>query len=135
VVVDLENMSGASVEEDPNYQFEGFGSPNEIARVLFPRSSMSAHLDSYNIGEHVWLTPEFINVATKERLGEPMTPALIFHLCPDWVLDHVVASSNFEAVHDRLIQENVLSVAFEQDLEALPPLKYVGTPQPLAARR
>jgi hypothetical protein len=135
VVLDLENMSGASVEEDHNYQFEGFGPPNEIARILFPRSSMSAHFDSYNIGEHVWLTPGFINVATNERLDEPMNPVLIFHLRPDWALDHVVASSTFEAVHDRLIQENVLSVAFEEELEALPPLKYVGTPQPLTVRR
>lgn len=136
VVLDAESMTGASTEEDPSYQLAGLGDPDEIARILFPRTSMNVVLsDPYNFARNVWLTPEFINVQVVETIDDATVPSLYYHLTRDFTLDHVATSSTFEGVHARLLREGVLTLSLEDELAALGPLEYVGTPRTLAANR
>jgi len=135
VVLDFETMKGASVEENPAYQFEGFEAPNEVARILFPRSSMSARADDYNIGAHVWLTPEFINVAVLESISDSTKPQLIYRLRSDFSQARVDATTAFEGAHKRLVQENVLTISLEEEMASLLPLQYVGPGGVLLSRQ
>ncbi len=51
VELDPETMNGASVEENPDYQFQGFAPGTEVHRILLPRSCISRAVADYNIAD------------------------------------------------------------------------------------
>ena len=130
VVLDIETMRGASTADTPEYQFEGFDPGNEIARILFPRSAMNLATDQpHNVGAHVFLTPELIGVGVLEQV-DGLRPSVIYQLRPenDFALDHIVPSSTFQGIHERMFREGRLSRSFDDEMEALRAVQYLGTP-------
>lgn len=72
VVLDPETMDGASMEDDPAYQLEGFSQGNEIARVFFPRTCINRRFDPYNIIRALTIFPDSLQLVVVERLNAPM---------------------------------------------------------------
>ena len=110
VVLDPATMSGAGVESDPDYQFQGFAPGQEIARVFFPRTSLNEYLKRYNVASSLLLSPDSITVGVNESAKEPQPPLVHYRLGPDLSLLDISLSDTFIGAHGRLVQDGVLSL-------------------------
>lgn len=135
IVLDPEEMTGASSEPAAYYQLQGFPEPVEIARVLFRRTAMNLIENRYNVAINIWVTDEFVTVGVLERIHDPTGPAVIYHLRPDFTLDHFSFGSSFPSTHARLMQEGLITMTLEEQEGALNGVDYVGAPQSVAPAR
>ena len=70
IVLDPDQVSGASQEVRPEFQIHGIGVAHERLRLLFPRSDLNRALYQYNIA----LDPEFEKNSLRLTVGECITP-------------------------------------------------------------
>jgi len=64
-------MSGASVEDDPQFQLVGLEPGREIARVLFPRTCLNKGRYAYNGVSEVGTRAAAIHVMVVEEIDPP----------------------------------------------------------------
>jgi hypothetical protein len=67
VVLGVDGVAGASVEENPNYQIQGFSSAHEKARILFPRSCINRKFEDYNFLTEMFVRPDSVTATVAER--------------------------------------------------------------------
>jgi hypothetical protein len=93
VALDPERMGGASRETNPDYQFAGFPTGLETARILFGRSRLNRRDLEYNSAGRLSQAGTEIVVHVVEKFQEPR-PVLIYHFGPDLSLRRLVASDH-----------------------------------------
>lgn len=102
VVLDPDTFTGASAEENQDYQLLGFSRGVEKARILFPRTCMSTVLaEPFNFVTGLFVEQEGIAVGIAERASTDR-PVVYYHLDRQLQLRHVEASTEFEREHAQL---------------------------------
>lgn len=107
VRLDPDTMTGASGEENPDYQLQGFAPGVEVRRLLFPRSDINTRLEPYALVEDLWEHGGEITVVVNHRIA-PNTAAVYYHLNEDLTLREMVVSSGFEENHAALFATRAL---------------------------
>ncbi|MBI5084274.1 MAG: hypothetical protein HZB13_06725 [Acidobacteria bacterium] len=114
VALDPENFGGASVENDPQYQIQGMQPPRELARVLFPRSSLNLALETYNEGTTLALSGRLLTVVVRESMGSTPAAEIYYEFEPVLKLARVgVGDSNYSQ-YKRLYQQGALKSELTQ---------------------
>lgn len=98
VVLDPDTMEGASVEDDRDYQLQGFAPGRERARILFPRSCMSRKFEKWSHVGWLLVRPDGIAVEAVERTV-PREPGIIFHVTRNLKVEKVVLEDSFRIAH------------------------------------
>jgi hypothetical protein len=101
VVLDPDTMEGASLEENRDYQLQGFAPGRERARILFPRSCMSRKFEKWSQVGWLFMQPDAIAVEAIERTVS-RAPGIIFHLTRDLKLEKVVLEDSFRIAHTEM---------------------------------
>ena len=107
VSLDPDTMNGASVEQDLDYQLEGFAPGAELARLIFPRSDLNKRLEPYVIMDSLWKRGEEVTALINQRLP-PRSADLYYHFNLDLTLRTMVVGSGFEQNHAELFANRVL---------------------------
>jgi len=132
VVLDPLNLGGASQEENPAYQFQGFGPGKEKARILFPRSCISRKFDPYNLVSRVAMLGERIKITVFERYPStvPVVPAVFYFLDKSLRLVGFEVADLFRSYHRELESSGQLDhsltdaeIAQFRNLRVLKPLR------------
>jgi len=90
VRLDASAFGGASVEEDPMYQLQGFEPGRGTRRVLFPRSCLNQQLERYGVVYQLLLQGESLEVDITER------PSLApYGASSQWTLDREFGLTRF----------------------------------------
>ncbi len=118
VVLDPETMGGVGVEDNAKYQFKGFHSGRELARVFFRRSSVSKS-DRYNVAYNILIGSSVLTIAVKESLLAPGAPTVFYELDSDLQLRDVSFSDTFVGAYRRLRLDGLLEVDMSWEREAL----------------
>jgi excisionase family DNA binding protein len=128
VVLDPETMSGASVEENPAYQLQGFAPGVEVARLLFPRSCMNKFLEPFLTVGALWREPSEIDIEVLHRLPPNAGASVFYHLSPDLSLKSMTVGSSFERSHAELFVTHVLDHALSAtEAAAFRNIRYLST--------
>ena len=67
VVLDPRDLGGASVEENPDYQLQGFPPGREKARILFPRTCINRKFHEYNWLQELAFSGDRIKLHVRQR--------------------------------------------------------------------
>ena len=67
VVLDSRDLGGASLEENPDYQLQGFPPGREKARFLFPRTCINRKFHPYNWTQRLAFSGDRIRLQVRER--------------------------------------------------------------------
>jgi len=119
VSLDPDTMTGASREDNPDYQLQGFGPSKEVTRFLFPRSDINVRLEPYAIIDDLWDRDGEFTVVVNHRIP-PRSAAVYYHLNHDLTLREMVVASGFTQMHAELFANRVLDHALdERETEAL----------------
>jgi hypothetical protein len=112
VVLNPATMGGASTEDKPEYQLQGFGPGQEKVRLIFPRSCMNKLLEPFAYVASMWREPAGIGVEVHHRLN-PETASVFYHLNRDLSLKMVAVGSSFEQSHKELYTTGLLHHIFD----------------------
>ncbi len=118
VVLDPEHVSGASAEpERPELQIHGMGEPQEMLRLLFPRSDMNQAASVYNIGQEVSIDHGRIRMAVREcqQLGGCL---IWYEFDSHFHLLSAVAADQFREAHAAFYRSGKDAHAFSAAEEA-----------------
>lgn len=127
VVLDPDTMSGASAEENPLYQLQGFAPGQEVARLLLPRSCMNELLEPFAYVASLWREPGEIDVEVRHRLS-PSTASIFYHLNPDFTLRAMTVGASFERAHAELVATHVVHHALSPtEIAGLRNIRYLST--------
>lgn len=110
VVLDPETMAGASAERNPDYQLQGFSSGSEEARVLFPRSCISARILLRSSVGVLSVGKGAIVVSTSE--GQKVE--YLFELDDYLRLKKSTAGDGFVLLHQQMHESRQLDHAFSE---------------------
>jgi len=119
VVLDPFAMSGAGVEADPEYQFVGKSPGRELARVFFPRSSVSEHGYRYNVARFVMVRSDSLLIEVLEVVSESGPPTVIYELDRSLGVRKVIPSDTYIATHRRLYLDGKLPRSLEEEAQYL----------------
>ncbi len=79
VVLDPRDLAGASLEENPDYQLQGFPPGREKARIVFPRSCINRKFHEYNWPLQLAFSGDRIRLGVRQR--EPdFGSAVVYYL-------------------------------------------------------
>ena len=132
VVLDPQTLGGASREENSDYQLQGFGTPVERARILFPRACMNKLAEPYNGVSRVEVRGQtIIAEVTQSWIEEQLGPPVIAYAFDQRLqLESVSAYDNFVVHHLRLQNQGLLDHAYDgrelvplRDVRFLTPFK------------
>ena len=132
-MLDPENFDGASVEENRNYQIQGFPPARERARILFHPTCIARSLDRWSSANELWVRPGEIKVAITEG---PLGTSVLYRFTGDLALQDFTLSDGFRAYHRKLEAAGKLDHPFTPREESkLRALRYLLRPptQPAAA--
>lgn len=118
VVLDPAGFEGASVEENPDYQLQGFAPGREVARILFPRSCLNRKFGPYARVSQLWMSDESITVHVAEQ-SAPYHHT-IYELSRDCRLRRFVFADGFISYHAQLAAAGQLDHELsEEETEAM----------------
>lgn len=117
VVLDPETMGGASVEENPAYQLQGFAPGKEIGRVLFPRSCINRIKHEYNGVIDLYSDGGSLSVSVMEEMTPPAS-ALFYDLDAALRLRSFRTSDSFRSRHLQLFNAKELDHQWSTNEEA-----------------
>lgn len=127
VMLDPQTMGGASVEDNSDYQLQGFSPGTEVRRLLFPRSDLNQRLEPFARVNAVLMDSDEITVDVEHRASAAVVRAPVhYHLRPDLALSQMVVGSGFEQVHAELHATHVLDHALsERELSELRQIRLI----------
>ena len=109
-----DQIRGASVEENPAYQIQGFPPAGEDARVFFPRSCINLRFEPFLPVWQAYLTADGVVVETEHHINGPTTSGVFYHLSKDLTLTKLGVGSGFELDHRQLHERGELDHAWTQ---------------------
>lgn len=115
VVLDPFTMRGAGTEENPEYQFAGLEPGHELARLFFPRSSLSEYSYRYNIARSVTVHSDSLMVEILESVGDLGSPTVMYALDQSLRVRKVIPSDSYIGMHRRLYEAHELSRSLAQE--------------------
>ncbi|MBM3749139.1 MAG: hypothetical protein FJW34_25525 [Acidobacteria bacterium] len=101
VVLDPGDLGGASIEENPDYQLQGFAPGREKTRLLFPRTCINRKLYQYNWPNGVDFSGGRIKVTVRER-EHVLDPAILYYFDRQLRLIGLEVSDAFRGLHREL---------------------------------
>ncbi len=105
IALDPDTMGGASVEESPKYQFQGFAPGRERARILFPKSCITRVSARYAGVSTLDIHDDQIIVSISPT---PDIAPMRYDLAPDFRLLKLEVGDSFISQHLRLRNEGTL---------------------------
>jgi hypothetical protein len=129
VALDSETMTGASHEEDADYQLLGFAPPREVARILLPVGRPARGLSPYNSATDVRLTHGEIAVTVYDAPGLSTAPPPVnyFHFSAGFDLLRVSAADSYSLAMKLAGRDGERMTA--KDLEDLKHITYLTRPR------
>jgi hypothetical protein len=124
VTLSLDDVSGASKQSDPRYQFLDMALAHE-RRILFPRTCINKALEPYNKVSEIRLGKDDLTVDVDEELliGNP---SIEYQITPEGRVISVTPTDSFPIVHKKLEVDRVLDHPFsKKEIEALWKLKVI----------
>jgi len=113
VVLPSEALSGASLEENPDYQLLGFEKPNEKARVLFSRSCLNRRSgEPFNWADAVELIRDSAMVGVTEERGSSV--AVLYFLDRRFCLQRMDVVEQFKLRHEALLLAGQIDHPFDR---------------------
>lgn len=79
VVLDPNDLRGASHEENQDYQLQGFPPGHEKVRILFPRTCINRKFHEYGVPGRPAIQGDSITVAVRENVTPEALPALVYY--------------------------------------------------------
>lgn len=107
VVLDPDQMEGASEELDPKYQLLDFRPGREVARVFFPRTCVNQKFERYGWVSQVSTRNGKLVVEQRESFPAEMRTTQ-WRLSPKLAIEHFGYSERFLSFHARLVAEKQL---------------------------
>ena len=108
VVLDPDQMEGASKEPDPKYQLLDFQPGREIARAFFPRSCVNQKFQRYGWVSRVSTPNGRLIVEQRESFPDAEMRTTQWRLSPQLAVEHFAFSERLLSFHARLVAENQL---------------------------
>jgi hypothetical protein len=102
VVLDPRDLGGASVEQNPDYQLQGFPPGREKARLLFPRTCINRKFHEYNCVGILGAQGGIIKVGVKEGGPQRSSPGVAYHLDRRLSLISLEFSDDLRGLHREL---------------------------------
>jgi len=124
LVLDPDHFTGASQEDNPSYQLQGFPPPVEIARVFFPRSTMNKTLEPFPSVTRLQTDGDGLLLDVQQRLSPP-DATILYRLRPNLALNSVELSTSFERAQLWLQATGILRPFTPDDIEDLHHLTYL----------
>jgi hypothetical protein len=128
VALDPLTLGGASREENEDYQLLGFASPQERARILFPKSCLNRRSQVRNHVRGIRFEPEGPLVDVVEDQAENTTYWVNWHLNRTLQLRKLVVSDAFRARHLELEGAKTIHHRLTTDDSEFGPLRYLTGP-------
>jgi hypothetical protein len=132
VSLDPDTMTGASVEENVDYQLQGFRPSVELGRFLFARSDINHRWEAYALVENLREHDGEVTVVVNHRTAPP-SAAVYYHLNHYLSLRDMVISSGFVANHAVLFPDHQVTGEETAGLRHI--IDVTNTPQELRALR
>ncbi len=103
LVLDPNDLGGASEEENQDYQLLGFGPGREKARILFPRTCVNRKFEIYGIAGPPYVVGDSIQVVVNEKgTNTDLGVVVFYHLNRRLELTNAFVSDVFRAYHREL---------------------------------
>jgi hypothetical protein len=102
VVLDTEHWSGASVEENQDFQLLDMAAGVERRRFLFSRSCINRRFEQYNVVNVLSSHPDGLTVTTIERFVPGFLPTVYYTFDPAFRTVTLELSDVFQAQHRQL---------------------------------
>ncbi len=127
VVLDPDEMTGASQEDAPRSQLVGFPRGRERARIFFPRSLVNDGCGGpYNHGWQITLSAGLIGVEVVEDCGQGLA-SIHYSIRPsDFSVFQVGFADSYRVMHRRLHAEGLITSEFVESAEAERLLRSIG---------
>ncbi|WP_321469974.1 hypothetical protein [uncultured Paludibaculum sp.] len=107
-VLDPDKFSGASAEERRREQILGVGPPVEMARVLFPRSSLNRAISTYNGTDFLMRVGESLMAGVNENMASEDKAENMYYFGPRMVLRRAVPADINRATFRRLHAQRLI---------------------------
>lgn len=99
LVLDPENLSGASAEENADYQLLGLPVGREKARLLFPRTCINRKFLPYGVPGFLGITGDTIRVQVSEKVDSPGDPTVHYIFDRRLNLKEAIMSDGLKILH------------------------------------
>jgi hypothetical protein len=133
VVLDLDKVSGAATQTNPNYQFPDMPPAKETVRVYFPRSCINKLLNRFNVARGVEIRPNSLLVHVDEQPGVAAPAALMYEMSFDMTKAKLSVVDYFRVVHKELEADHRLDHKLtDEELKSLEGQVRVNAPPPVA---
>jgi hypothetical protein len=128
VVLDPRDLGGASLEENPDYQLQGFPPGREKARLLFPRTCINRKFHEYNWVNGVDFSGGRIKVQVRER-ERVLDAAILYYLDRRLRLTGLEVSDAFRSLHRQLESVGQLNHPLtDKEINELRNIRYLKPP-------
>lgn len=108
ILLDPDNFSGASHEEQPAYAIQGYGPGRERARIFFPRSCINEQLEPFAFVASIRERPDYLTADIQHhQRGSDAT--IFYDLNPDLTLRGMIIGSSFAFTHEQLHKNRTIN--------------------------
>lgn len=126
LVLDPESLSGASAEENPDYQLLGLPIGREKARLLLPRTCINRKYLPYGVPGFLGITGDTIRVQVSEKVDSPGDPTVHYIFDRRLNLKEVIMSDGLKILHREMEAAGQLDHALsEAEVAALRNIRYL----------
>jgi hypothetical protein len=132
VVLDPDDLRGASHEENQDYQLQGFPPGHEKARILFPRTCINRKFHEYGVPGRPVIRGDSIEVEVTENLTPPgaMLGLVYYRLNRKLELMEVFVNDPFKVLHRELQAAGQLDHSLtDREISELRQLRYLKRPR------
>jgi hypothetical protein len=116
VALDPLTMAGASREDDPRYQIQGFPAPVEMARLLFRRTRASENTQVMNAVLRVSQESDLLRVEVEEFREGSFAGSVYHTLRRDLSSSDVQADNNMALHYDRLVKRDSAAPSLAEEM-------------------
>ena len=128
VVLDPRDLGGASVEENPDYQLQGFPPGREKARLLFPRTCINRKFHEYNWVDRLTFSGDRIKFDVRER-EDDVNSVIIYYFDRRLSLIGLELSDRLRSVHRELEAAGQLDHPLtDKEINELRNIRYLKRP-------
>ena len=128
VVLDPHDLGGASLEENPDYQLQGFPPGREKARLLFPRTCINRRLHPYNWAQSLAFSGDRIKFSILEH-QQVINASVVYYFDPRLSLIGLEFSDRLRSLHRELEAAGQLDHSLtDQEINELRNLRYLTRP-------
>jgi hypothetical protein len=118
ILLDPEDMDGAAYEPELAYRFQQLPVAHEVARIFFPRSSLTPADDRYNVASAIVPGRSTFTVSVEQVLGDA-APHILYTFSPEMELLKVTADDSFVGKFQLARQTGAVEHSLDEELADL----------------